>query len=451
MDTFFDTIIVGAGAAGLACARKLTQAGQKILIIEARSRIGGRILTHREASLEVPIELGAEFIHGAPKSVLEKLESEGSSFYDVLDDHVIAEKGHFKKRDDFWDKISEVMKKLDPKKDRSFAEFLEQDKPSDKETLDLVKAFVEGFHAADTSKIGEKALRESEQTQDDTLSGAQLFRTTKGYDTLCANLLHGLEPMGEFLLLNTIVKKIEWNRGNTTVECLSGSGIASTYHSERIVVTVPLGVLKAKENAKAAIQFEPEPAQLRNALGGMEMGSALRLTLRFRHRFWEDHAKEPLAFLHTTPDKPFPTWWTHAPVRSPVLTAWQGGPKARELAAQPEEKIVLKALQTLSHMMGISVEHLNDELQGWDFHCWDTDPFALGAYSYICKDGWDAVAALAQPIEDTLYFAGEATSMNSGRGTVHGAIESGEKAAEQILEAYKAKSGGRSQQTTAVY
>lgn len=122
------------------------------------------------------------------------------------------------------------------------------------------------------------------------------------------------------------------------------------------------------------------------------------------------------------------------PMRSPYLIAWQGGPKALELSLRSEAERVQLALSTLSSSTGKSLDFLSEQLQGWHHHDWTEDPFSRGAYSYLLVDGLIASHRLSQSFDDTIYFAGEATATSSARGTVHGALDSGIRAAQQILK-----------------
>jgi monoamine oxidase len=103
------------------------------------------------------------------------------------------------------------------------------------------------------------------------------------------------------------------------------------------------------------------------------------------------------------------------------------------LALRGEEFVVGRALDSLSRMFGLERERLADLLAAWYTRDWQADPFARGAYSYIPVGGLDAPRLLARPIEDTLFFAGEATDLEGQNGTVHGAMASGQRAAIEIL------------------
>ena len=300
----YDCVIIGAGASGLACARALLDQGKRILILEGRARIGGRIFTTRDPGYSTPVELGAEFIHGAPDVTLERLESAGLTFYDLTDEHLQL-KNHKLVKMDFFEKVQDVMGRADGnrKSDRSVDAFLKSQKALDKDVDRLARLYVEGFHAADVNLMGERALAQAEQGGED-LNGSEAFRVTEGYDRFVASFLHGVPSKENLVRLNTIVKRVKWTKGHVEIACVSAAGFdLPVIHARSVVVTVPLGVLKAPPGAKAALKFSPTPKGFEKMLSGLEMGHALRLNLRFRTRFWEHHRdgskrKEPIGYLH---------------------------------------------------------------------------------------------------------------------------------------------------------
>src|SRR6185369_12207843 len=125
METEVDILIIGAGAAGLAAARELSRAGQKVLILEARDRIGGRINTHFDVW---PIELGAEFIHGKPRETLQIVERAGLKLQSIPNRHWHLHNGVLTKSGEFWSKVQKVMDEMIDYNgpDESFADFLDQ-------------------------------------------------------------------------------------------------------------------------------------------------------------------------------------------------------------------------------------------------------------------------------------------------------------------------------------
>ena len=123
-------------------------------------------------------------------------------------------------------------------------------------------------------------------------------------------------------------------------------------------------------------------------------------------------------------DAEFPVWWTAYPVNTPVITAWAAGPKADALAGRSEAELKQIAIESLRKLLG---EDPGDPEAAW-LHDWSRDPLALGAYSHVRTNGLAATEALRDPVERTIYFAGEALAAGH-MGTVHGAIESGIRAA----------------------
>ncbi len=436
MPEHYDVIIVGAGAAGLACAHQLLQENLQVLMIEARDRIGGRMHTVTGETSSVPIELGAEFIHGAPPVTLELMQTFQQSFYDVTDLHHFFSHSKLKELPHFFDELGKIMpSEKSAKKDESVQDFLDSHKKIKSPWKDLFRAFVEGFQAADTHLMSRQALAEAEQTHDPALNGSELFRPTAGYGTLIRALSH-LVLQKDRLKLNLAVHEVEWSRNEVKVFCRSRlNQKIQSFSAAKLVMTVPLGVLKAKEADQVNVSWNPRPARLTSALEAMHMGHVQKLIFRFHERFWENLCQEkPLSFVHLGPETYFPTWWTLLPLRSPDLIAWQGGPKAQEMSAWSKDQKIEIALKTLSQWSGQKISHLIDQLQFCESHDWTSDPYARGAYSYIQTNGTAAAKNLSRPIEKTLYFAGEATCSGSDRGTVHGALQSGFRVAEHILK-----------------
>ena len=136
-----------------------------------------------------------------------------------------------------------------------------------------------------------------------------------------------------------------------------------------------------------------------------------------------------MSFLHVR-DAAFPTWWSTLPIHAPILTAWAGGPAAERLAGQD---LVERAVESLAGAFGMGSQEMQDLVVRGYAHNWSADPLSQGAYSYLPAGALDAPKVLSEPVEKTLFFAGEATEYDGHYGTVHGAIATGERAAEQIL------------------
>src|SRR6266853_706372 len=155
--------------------------------------------------------------------------------------------------------------------------------------------------------------------------------------------------------------------------------------------------------------------------------------------FWERQPEmADMSFLFTE-DPQFPTWWTTNPLPYPILTGWAAGNHAVALGGQSNDAIVRSAVQALARILGVDDREIHRQMIGAYAHDWQSDPFSRGAYSYTVVGGIDAARALATPVAETLYFAGEATNSDGYNGTVHGAIATGYRAAQEMLQAMGAK------------
>ena len=188
-DISCDVIVIGAGAAGLAAAAHLAQAGREVLLLEARDRLGGRIWTRREAGVPVPIELGAEFIHGSAAITRSLLAQAGSPVVDAAGAHVTLEEGEPQPREPSWPNIQAAMRgnAALAAHDMSFDDFLEQlGGILSAEERQRARTMAEGFDAADTARASARAL--AAEWTGDTL-GDTTSRPHDGYEALLAALI----------------------------------------------------------------------------------------------------------------------------------------------------------------------------------------------------------------------------------------------------------------------
>lgn len=433
-------IIIGAGVAGLAAARDLMRAGEEVRVLEARDRIGGRILTERTDSLRVPIELGAEFLHGEAKEVAEVAREARLLLCDVRGERWRVDGKRLTDVDDFWDEVETVFAKLrdDREPDRSFQDFLDSGPGGPKlaRARALAREYVAGFHAADPALISERALADGGAPEE--ASEERMARVLDGYDEVPRWLAREL---GGAIETGVVVERVRWRRGAVTVDAIERtSGAPRRYEGSAVVVTVPLGVLLAT-GGEGAIRFDPEPHAQLAAARKLAMGDARRIILEFEEPIWEqvpksrlpkDAAISMMSFLHGD-DASFPVWWTMMPVRTPVLVGWAGGLRATSMIGATAEIVVERAITALSRSLGMTKRHVAKGLTAAWTYDWGNDPFARGAYSYAMVGGSNAAKTLARAVEDTLFFAGEACDAGGRNGTVNGAIATGVRAAKQVM------------------
>jgi monoamine oxidase len=428
----FDVVVIGAGAAGLAAARELSGSGKRVCLLEARPRLGGRIHTLHLAGLPLPIELGAEFIHGQPDETFSIVEAAALIACELPDNHWWSHNGKWDQISDFWERIQKITKPIgNLKRDVSFNDFLRSRRSLSPRQREEAISFAEGYHAAHADRISAMTLDSSDEEQDDDSGGNKQFRILNGYDAVIEWLRAGLHPERTEIRLETTVRQISWSDGEVTVDCLRGKR-EQTVRAAAAIVTVPIGVWKAAREQEGSIRFDPALDEKTRAIAKLEVGHVVKIMFRFRERFWEERDRdEPVAFIHSS-DRFVPTWWTAAPVRSPILTAWAGGHAADALLAEGDEGMIDRVLDSMSKAFTQRRRTIDDLLAGAYSHNWQSDPFSRGAYSYAGVGGSGAHKTLSRPIGATLFFAGEATNAEQ-TGTVAGAIESGRRAATELL------------------
>jgi len=407
-------VVIGAGAAGLAAADRLSRAGRDVLVLEARQRVGGRCFTRRMAGLDMPVELGAEFVHGEARSTHELLRAAGIEAIDSVREQRTLDGARLRRVNGFTE-AQRAVEGVSLPHDISFAQLLAQRRLPAK-TKTLATLMVQGFDAADPRLVSARSIIE-EWGEGGELGDSQP-RPQGGYGPVFEWLARSLVARGVRLRLQSVVQRIEWRRGGVVVR---GRFLSAPFlvRAKRAVITLPLGVLQAR-----TVRFDPSPRK-EPALGELASGPVIRVAMRFERAFWERRAPG-VAFFHN-PQAPFPTFWTPLPMRGPLLTAWAGGPKAQRMSGRSERKLLEQALASVRSVFRDAPQPCAAYVQDWA-----QDPFARGGYSYVRVGGEKARAQLAAPLDETLFFAGEATQAEEP-GTVAGALKSGRRAAREIL------------------
>jgi monoamine oxidase len=447
MDQNRSVLIIGAGVAGLAAASKLAAVGVSVLVLEARERIGGRVFTKHDAALNAPIELGAEFIHGKPPAILDLLKQANATFAEVEGQAWCRENSQLLPCR-FFSQIESILDRMDDSStDESFLAFLQRvfPNPTNDPALEDAKqhalGYISGFNAADPGLVGVHWLVQGMRAEE-RIEGDRAFRLRNGYQDLLEIFRRRMQSSNVTIRTGTVVERVTWRLGHAEVAARNAQGPA-TFTAPHVLITLPLAVLQAPIGQLGAVQFDPAlPSRKSEALTKLEMGKVIRVVLRFRKRFWDaispgkNLTLSDMSFLFS-PDDFFPTWWTTMPQKWPIIMGWAPFRSAERLSGQSESFVRKRALQTLSQNLGVGRQKVEEQLEDIHFHDWQSDPFSRGAYSYG-KVGCDgAQHALASPLEQTLFFAGEATDTSGNNGTVHGAIASGYRAAMEILEGWK--------------
>ena len=408
-----EALVLGAGAAGLRAGAALLRKRVKVLVVEARDRIGGRVHSIEDRELGRVVELGAEFVHGRPHDELKRAKLK----LDEMDGRQMALLGGELR--DVTRQFRSMLRKLAEARGAGTALSWLATARLDRAERELARHYIEGFFAAPAAFVGIEGVANDQ--------GMRTRRVIGGYDRALRGHADALRR-GDALRLGLTVETVRWRKGRVEVRARTLTGAAEELEAERLVVALPVSVLAALDG----VRFDPPLRRKREALAWVRTGAVVKALLRFREPFWLTRALRKVDFFHA-PGAPFPTWWRGSPREVPLLTGWAGGPAAERLGR--EDRLAL-AVDSVSRLFGRSRREVDSSLDGARIIDWSEDPFARGAYAYeLAGAPPDLLPRLAAPEEGTLFFAGEAFSLTGRGGTVDGALETGARAARELLRA----------------
>jgi len=438
-----DVIVIGGGVSGLAAARELSRSGYRVILVEARPRMGGRICTLRPRTWPIPVEVGAEFIHVGNRDLWRLVGKARVTPRKLPDRHWLSRGGVVTRIADLDHELASVTRLIDPARaaDLSFAGYF-RTRPAQvsPDAWMLARGFVEGFEAAPLGKISARSL--AGESMDDQ----RQYVLPGGYDQVIARLVDDCAIGGVRILREMVVRSVTWRRGRVSV--IAHDSLSDTpreYSARAAVVSLPLGVLKARAG-RGAVRFRPALGSKRAAIAGMQVGHVVRIAIRFRRRDWRlmlpalllRRRRLGFGFIHSSATG-VPVWWSLSD--QPVLVGWAGGPAAKRLLQLAPAARLARALESLSGILGVSpgrVRRGMADSQAWD---WTNDPHSRGAYSFTAAGQDERGDELRRPVKHTLFFAGEATADGAEVGTVHGALSSGIRAAGEAARALGRRRG----------
>ena len=425
-----DVIVVGAGMAGLSVASELRALDLDVLVLEARDKIGGRVDTSYEFT-SYPIERGAEFVHGENVvtwelihrwglHALSALEEDDNLFIDVAGQFLPITQAaklpggdslrFMSTRPGVYDLAKAWVKSRKPDTDLS-SMLKSKGLVLDPKFYPIVSHSFEGLDAAGLQQLGVYGLVETSYEGD----GDADFRIAEGYSSLSDHLARQLQ-----IRLAEPVDRVTWNSGGARVTTASGA----TLEARKIVITVPLAQLQQN-----AIRFEPPlTPDKQNAINRLGAGHIVKIVLQFEDPFW------PGRMECFATDKRTGFWWRPGWNRSneaPVLTAYAGATLADRLVKFGNDAAIQIALEDLNQLFGNQAK--TNYTSGMVLN-WQSEPYIEMAYSFCPVGAAGLRRVLSYPIGGVLFFAGEATSVERN-ATVHGAIESGRRAAMEVRAA----------------
>ena len=427
----FDTIVIGAGVAGLTAARLLGRADRRVVVVEARDRVGGRVHTDRSDGLVT--DLGASWIHGITGSpVAAAAEAFGMRTMEFTvggyqpDSRPIAYYGPDSRRLSdadtrrFIDDIHaadaalvQVVAGSDP--DASYRDVTEAALAAqgwDDERTQRVREYFE--HRSEEQYgawIGDLAAH---GLDDDSIDGDEVV-FPGGYDVLGTRLAQGVD-----IRLRHVVSHVRWSADGVTVVTDHGD-----FAAHDAVVTVPVGVLQSEE----FVVEPPLPEPVAAALSRLTMNAFEKVFLRFPTRFWDDGVYA--IRQQGAEGRWWHSWYDLSGLDgTPTLLTFAAGPAAVQTRTWSQDEVVESILAQLRRLYGDDVE----QPTGVQTTAWHDDPFARGSYAYMTVGSTTADHdLLATPVGGVLHLAGEAT-WTDDPATVTAAMCSGHRAASNVLQ-----------------
>lgn len=423
-----DVIIIGAGVCGLTLGRDLSKTGMKVQILEGKESLGGRIMTIHPAKFDMHVEMGAEFIHGDLPETLKMLNEYGIAYHKIGGSFVRAQDKKLKKEEEQVEDRNHVLEtalKL-LKEDMPVEEFLTK-YVTVEQIKEEVRQYVQGYAAAHLNRASALSFKKDWLSTDE-----DQYRLNHGYNELIDALHADCLEHGCNIKTGTVVKKIAWKKNDVTVF----TEMRKNFNASKVVMTVPLGVLNATPGIKSAIQFVPEIAETSKLISELGYGNAIKFIFQFKDTFWNSVKNKSflktdlnnLGFLLSS--ETIPTWWTQFPENSNILTGWVGGPATQKYVHASEDVLYKEAVKSLAGIFSMSAQEIDEKVVTHKFIDWSVDPFTRGAYSYDVVGGKELKEKICMPIEDTIFFAGEAFSDSDATGTVEAAISSAFKTKE---------------------
>ncbi len=415
-------IIIGAGIAGLAACARLIELGFDAKILEARNRYGGRIWT--DYTFGIPFGCGASWIHGDEDNPISHMQKKYHVQKVVVDPNkfiTFNQNGHpypqdtIQKFNQAFEALSIQAKEMaflsknDLTLSAALSRIMNKNKftPIERDLFKIKLLSLESYVGASYESLSARNWDQGE-----AWPGENCF-LTDSYQPI----IEGLEKNCP-IHLNTIVKKI--NTRANDVEIITDNAI---FYADAVIITVPLGVLKTDD-----IVFNPPlPKYKQQAIKRLGMGLFNITAIKYPASFWPEacHAM----FFNPFDTLSIPVFFNlHHFIKQPILVGYSGGERARQLENFSDIEIIEKTKQSFKKIFDAALP----EPESFINTRWSQDPFSYGSYSYIPPGAsCDDYEAIAEPVMNQLFFAGEATSAQHS-ATTHGAYLSGIREAERI-------------------
>lgn len=438
-----EIIVIGAGMAGIAAAKELSDAGYSVRVLEARDRIGGR--THTDSTLGATVDLGASWIHGYignPMTLLAQKYGVSGRLTDFANDSgnavlVFDANGNEVDAVEYGEGLrafggalaqcaGSVLYDAPGEGVRSMVDLYKHGLPNlgeltPTQQIGLYYASVIRTQFSDAADLHELDWELGEEYVN--LPGGDLLIYDGGYGKIVEGLAAKLD-----IQTGAVVERVAHDADGVRLQVRVGEN-EEKMRADRVIVTVPLGVLKS-----GAIQFDSGlPPEKLAAIGRVGFGNYEKFGLRFPKQFWPNEAQR-FNFLTEAESgvgsEQFTSWLNNAHYSGePILVVYHSGSRAKAINKLSDDQLLDATMDALRTMFGADIPQPEATIRTG----WESDPFARGSYSFQKVGGQEGDRlALAAPVGGRIFFAGEATHPHFF-ATVHGAYETGIRAAREVM------------------
>jgi len=410
--------VIGAGISGLTAANVLRNRGGEVTVLEAKNHVGGRIQT--DWNLGAPFELGAGWIHGPSaenpvRSLADKVDStffitddEAIEIYDVTGDEMDEDESD--EIEEIW---YEVLEEMDADSEGSILKILNEYDDEIWENPNvrwIFSAYTEFEYGGSINDISAGLIHEmSGYSGDDVI-------ITSGYDKIIKILAQHLD-----IRINSPVRSVSYGYSDhVTVETKG-----ETFTSDYVICSVPLGVLK-----NDSITFSPNlPPYMKTSINKVGFGTVTKLAIKFTSQFWDSDVQYYGTVNENTGR--WPLWLNYKTFSDEnILMGFCFGDYALTADRMSDQELLNDALEVINNIWEDDVTDVQAILRT----SWLKDPFSLGAYSFPASQNTEEdFENLFEPQNERLFFCGEHTNLLY-LATTHGALLSGIRAANQIID-----------------
>ncbi len=439
--------IIGAGAAGMYVADILHSKGVKVQIFEARDQIGGRIKSLRNQSptnypnapmmsSDFPLELGAQTIIGTDSifgKIFQAYNLSTMEYPTSANAYVLSNQA---KTESEWngdpDFVAAKNFTANVKNQGGSSQTVQQAINAagiNSRAYGMLNGTIGNVYGSDNEALGIGAIGESQKllTNDGKVIG---LKANPMQDTLISRF----SAVQEFIKLSTPIKSIDYNATPIVLTAKDGT----KYQADKVVVTVPVSILKTN-----GISFSPGlPGTMTSSLGKINMGASMRMLVEFKKNFWG----ETIGFIQGSTS--FPEYFSAGVGRGQfnrTMSVTVNGAKAAQYANMEDEAVLNAVLADVDLLYaGQGTQFIRYDVNDptkrlFIRENWTKTEYIQGGYSYGVAGAKVADrAAIGKPVNDKLYFAGEATDVSGQAGMVNGALASAERVAQEVAEAIKA-------------